>query len=64
MQCVNDACDSTTTRIVETNTTQLAVYRRRCCEVCGAKYVTVEGMAKVQEVPRKKRKKDEPQTES
>ena len=58
MQCINDACESMDTKVVETNNTAKVTWRRRCCDACGTKYVTVEVMARDQAVPRKKRKND------
>ena len=56
MQCVNDSCDSTTTRVTETNNTLAAVYRRRKCPACGTSYVSVEVMSPVQSIPESARK--------
>ena len=63
MQCINDACKSTETKVVETNSMAEVIWRRRCCPECGTKYVTVETFAKQQTVPKKKRRKNDLQTE-
>ena len=62
MQCINPDCTSTSTGVVETNTTPEVIWRRRCCDACGTKYVTVETFAKQQRVPKKPRKKNDLQT--
>ena len=63
MQCINEKCDSTETKVVETNTTPEVIWRRRCCDACGTKYVTVETFAKQQRVPKKQRRKNDLQAE-
>lgn len=63
MQCINPECESKHTSVVETNSMEQAIWRRRCCDLCGTKYVTVETFAKQQRVPKKPRKKNALQTE-
>ena len=57
MQCINDKCDSTETKVVETTNTLNSIHRRRACPVCNERYVTVEVLAPKQVVPSKKSKK-------
>ena len=61
MLCINAACKSTETKVVETNSMAEVIWRRRCCEVCNTRYVTVETFAKQQRVPKKQRKKNDVQ---
>lgn len=58
MLCINPDCASTETKVVETNSLPEVIWRRRCCDVCGTKYVTVETFAKQQVLPSKRRKHD------
>ena len=56
MQCINDECNSLTTRVYETRATLAAVYRRRKCLACGAAYVSVEVVSPAQTIPESMRK--------
>ena len=51
MQCVNDACNSTATRVYETRATPAVVYRRRKCLACGWLFVSAEVVAPEQKMP-------------
>ncbi len=56
MQCCNDACDGTETRVIETYKTPAHVHRVRRCDKCGTRYITVEVLAPLQEIPESSRK--------
>ena len=51
MQCVNDDCNSASTRVYETRATPAVVYRRRCCPDCGWKFISAEVVAPEQKMP-------------
>ena len=55
MQCVNDACESMKTSVYETRATPAVVYRRRKCMDCGCKFISIEVLSPVQEIPQSAR---------